>query len=225
MKNLLSRSICNAIVIFLLIELAHCISPFSLLGGATHEESQFQCELYLAPSSIPGTGFGIFTTRNIKGEELVLPHSDGPTIVVCGQSDGSEHFMGVGDWNHDDYLWGPHEFTKTYCHGAKESVMTFGSLCNYHTYLSNIQPSQLKYDDTVANRYTDPGAGAFSYFNGNAFKTTRDIMAGEELFASEFEEPFLYHQLATSSSNHIYYPSLFSKRLRGDLDRIKGRID
>ena len=45
-----------------------------------------------------------------------------------------------------------------------------------------IKPLTSEYDDTILNRFKDPGAGAISYHNGRAFEATRDIEAGEELF-------------------------------------------
>ena len=47
-----------------------------------------------------------------------------------------------------------------------------------------LKPDDSEYDDTVLNRFKDPGAGAISYHNGNIFRATREISAGEELFAS-----------------------------------------
>ena len=35
----------------------------------------------------------------------------------------------------------------------------------------------------MANRFTDPSAGAFSYYLGHVFKSTKEIQPGEELFA------------------------------------------
>lgn len=49
----------------------------------------------------------------------------------------------------------------------------------------NVKPVEAKYDDTVADRFQDPGAGAFSYHGGQIFHATRDITAGEEMFAGE----------------------------------------
>lgn len=49
----------------------------------------------------------------------------------------------------------------------------------------NVKPVEAKYDDTVADRFQDPGAGAFSYHGGQSFHATRDITAGEEIFAGE----------------------------------------
>lgn len=46
------------------------------------EPIPFKCNLYMAPSSIPNAGFGVYTTRDIKRDEPVLPMSDAPTIVA-----------------------------------------------------------------------------------------------------------------------------------------------
>ncbi len=48
--------------------------------------------------------------------------------------------------------------------------------------LCNIKPTPSEYDDTILNRFENPGAGAISYHMGRNFQATRDIQAGEELF-------------------------------------------
>ena len=45
-----------------------------------------------------------------------------------------------------------------------------------------IQPGISEYDDTILNRFKDPGSGAISYHSGRNFEASRDIEAGEELF-------------------------------------------
>ena len=40
------------------------------------------------------------------------------------------------------------------------------------------------YDDSILNRFRDPGAGAFSYYEGQTFLATRGIRAGEEIFTN-----------------------------------------
>ena len=46
------------------------------------------------------------------------------------------------------------------------------------------------YDDAVLNRFTDPGAGAFSYYEGQKFLATRRIQPGEEIF-TDYGETWL----------------------------------
>jgi hypothetical protein len=63
---------------------------------------------------------------------------------------------------------------------------------NFHTYLSNINHAvpDFVYDDRMADRTKDPGAGAFSYYKGKIFSAGRDIAAGEELFLDYGEDWF-----------------------------------
>ncbi len=51
---------------------------------------------------------------------------------------------------------------------------------------NTVQPFVQKYDDTLLDRFSDPGAGAMSYHPGHIFYSTTPIKAGQELFAGEF---------------------------------------
>lgn len=105
-----------------------------------HPPKPFQCNLYLAPSSIPGAGFGVFTTRDIKQNELILDYLDSPSVVV---TDMASHTQNTENdyWTHIDYFWsgdGPAEFE---AEDVSENVFMLGSLSNYHTYLRNVKVS------------------------------------------------------------------------------------
>lgn len=105
-----------------------------------HQPKPFQCNLYLAPSSIPGAGFGVFTTRDIKQNELILDYLDSPSVVV---TDMASHTQNTENdyWTHIDYFWsgdGPAEFE---AEDVSENVFMLGSLSNYHTYLRNVKVS------------------------------------------------------------------------------------
>ena len=58
----------------------------------------------------------------------------------------------------------------------------------------------MDYDDTMVDRYSDPGAGAFSYHGGYEFEATRDIMAGDEIFA-DYGEQWLDYREGTFADN------------------------
>lgn len=63
------------------------------------------------------------------------------------------------------------------------SIPTLGSMMNTYPGINNVEMDDNgKYDDTMASRFTDPGAGAFSYHRTNPFVAQRDIEMGEELF-------------------------------------------
>jgi len=141
---------------------------------------QHECLLYLAPSSISGAGFGIFTTRDVPEGEGVLPYSDAPSLVISDY----EYFNVTGkDWAHNSYNWDGGGFADFECESSAEHVMTFGSTSNYHTYLKNIERHNDGYDDGIVSRFTDPSAGSFSYHKGHYFTASRAIAAGEEIFA------------------------------------------
>uniref|UniRef100_A0A7S3VA69 SET domain-containing protein n=1 Tax=Chaetoceros debilis TaxID=122233 RepID=A0A7S3VA69_9STRA len=168
-------------------------------------DTHFQCSLYLAPSSIPNAGFGIYALRDIPNDGAILPKfltgldtssyssssssysssSDAPTVVMCDEE--SHHPTMDTAWHHGNYVWsgesGIMSMSARECDSVTENVMTFGSMANYHPALHNIVPvSTQPYDDTILDRYSDPGAGAISYHAGQVFGATRDIRAGEELF-------------------------------------------
>lgn len=149
---------------------------------AEEEHPQFRCNIFMAPSSIKGAGFGIYTMNDIAKGEKILPYSDSPSIALCDQySNGLEET----DWNPVDYLWSGKGMAEYECKSASESVMGFGALSNFHTFLANVHPYNEPYDDAAANRFKDPSAGSFSYLAGHYFESTRDIKAGEEIYADQ----------------------------------------
>jgi len=90
----------------------------------------FQCGIYLATSSIPNAGFGIYTTRAIPRFSKVQPYSESPSIVI---TDFYEPFGNTEtDWGHSQYYWDGSGKAAYEGDEVHESVMTFGSLCNYH---------------------------------------------------------------------------------------------
>ncbi len=100
-----------------------CSRPFPI-------NETFECSIYLAPSSIPNAGFGLFTTRSIASDKKLQEYSEAPSVVVTDfyEPAGNEE----GDWNHVDYIWEPTGYSAFEAEEASMSVMTFGSLCNYH---------------------------------------------------------------------------------------------
>jgi hypothetical protein len=74
--------------------------------------------------------------------------------------------------------------------------ITFGSLPNHHCILDSLENKQpdIPYDDSLfasssgsnggggSGRFTDPGAGAFSYSMGRSFVAKRDLTAGSEMY-------------------------------------------
>ncbi len=106
----------------------------------TSKESGFQCNLYMAPSSIPNSGYGVFTTRAIKTKESVLPYGDVPDIVVTDMDAHTGNIMG-DYWTHVDYLWRGDGLAVFEGEHASANVLVLGCLLNYHTFLKNLHVS------------------------------------------------------------------------------------
>lgn len=73
-----------------------------------------ECNLYLAPSSIPSAGFGIFSVSGIQKGEYISPYAESPYIPIC-------------DFPYDsaksnirrDYVWKAHAWSKFECNDGK----------------------------------------------------------------------------------------------------------
>ena len=99
--------------------------------GATFDSQE--CSLYMAPSSVTGAGFGIFTTRDLSKGEGIIPYPDAPSIVICHYYHLCTHLISKSDWIHSNYVWGGNGFANFECESAFENVMTIGAITNVHT--------------------------------------------------------------------------------------------
>jgi len=147
------------------------------------------CSIYLAESTIPNAGMGMFTSQAIQEGAEISSTGDGPIIVIHNilQNMGTKTPVGLG---HMDYLWHA-AIPEDYESAVDQIAMsTVGALANYHPVLINVRNSigSFDYDDSIVDRNTDIGAGAFSYHRSRNLTARRDISAGEELFDNYGEE-------------------------------------
>ena len=106
---------------------------------------------------------------------------DGPSIPVVDYIRG----RWTKTWN--EYWWArgnpDHVLYET-----EDRVMDFqigfGSMPNHNCWLRSLKHKypDPAYDDSLVQRPSDPGTGAFSYSMGRQFIAVRDLQAGEELF-------------------------------------------
>jgi len=103
------------------------------------EDTDGGCTLYVAESTIPNAGFGVYTTKSFKKGDVII-EADTPAIIITDihayQPDEEEP-----DWQHRNYLWtaygqGEYEARKT-----TESVLTFGAIPNFHPALKSAGPA------------------------------------------------------------------------------------
>jgi hypothetical protein len=131
-----------------------------------------QCQLYLAESSIPNSGIGVYTASDIKKGEFF-----GEQEMLIALSDRESR------WLIKDVVWDLtlHPLLYYESDGAQVFYPGFGAQVNCHFGLNNIDHGSPTFDSAGLHRSKDPGAGAFTYWHGMPSIAARDIQAGEEL--------------------------------------------
>ena len=94
-----------------------------------------KCAIFMAPSSIPQAGFGVYTVKKIKARTPLVNYPAAPSIAVV---DDYFHYGEDPVCAHENYYWSSDGYTSFEGDEVHEFVVNFGSLCNYHTYLSNV---------------------------------------------------------------------------------------
>jgi hypothetical protein len=158
-----------------------------------NEQNQNMCSVYLAPSSVPGGGMGMFTVKNVKRGGMILP-ADGPSIPIIDpdrSTKSEETWTGLfsGYW-WESGITDPGLFEADH---VAEYQITCGALPNSHPYLNNLDiahPDIVPYDDSIMDRMTNPGAGAISYYEGRHTMADTDMEAGDEIFL-EYPEDYM----------------------------------
>ena len=156
----------------------------SLAHSSSDSDNDDSCGLYLAPSTIPNAGLGVFTTRPLQEGQVVDTPSD-----LCIPIVDQKWHMGRKDffWTPSEYVWNGdvmnmhHESevrngVKGFCPGALDCATN----CNLA--LINVGKSTPHWDTAGLHRQTDEGAGAISPYRGGTTPVIADIPAGGELF-------------------------------------------
>jgi len=191
-------------------------------------DSKFEpvCSIYLAESSIPNAGMGVFTSKAIPKGAQISSTGDGPVIILHDRDIMSrEAYLGFG---HRNYLWDEETLDDHEGDVNSAAVPDTGALANYHPILWNIISSigidSFVYDDSILDRNIDLGAGAFSYHKSRNTTAYRDITAGEELLHDYGEEwlesPSRYKsfQDAARESNYVSAGNIVQRFRLDNLD-------
>lgn len=144
--------------------------------------SSHKCAMYLAESSIPNAGFGMFTgIDRDKGSFMA-----GPDIVHQLVDNSLQHGSYMNDlhWS-SDVSGGFYEaqYVSSLIPGVGSIGNGFYSLLNAEAFMG--APS------TGAAEMSDIARGAYSNYMGHHFITTRPVQAGEEVFLNYGENYFL----------------------------------
>jgi len=163
------------------------------------------CQLYVAESSIPNSGLGMYSLKEIKENEAIFF----PEIVIQQQDhewhNRERHFWfrkrGRNEpmhprkdrnWLLHMYYWEPRN-TLGMFDGEDETqsiIPGLGMLANSHTGLVNALMTRPQVNTAGLHRGVDPGAGAFSAYHKYTYLATRHIPAGMELFAEYGDDWF-----------------------------------
>jgi hypothetical protein len=139
-----------------------------------------ECGVWLAPSTIPGAGLGIFSGRDFKKKEQFMPTGDVvvPIVDIMMHQKGRKFtFL----W--DEYTWNGkslglgHEVVKE-CNGASPG---FGAAANAFLDLTNVNEGDPENDIPHSlHRSKDPGAGGFTTYHNRRAYAKINVKAGQE---------------------------------------------
>jgi hypothetical protein len=153
--------------------------------------SNSKCTLYLAPSTIPGAGLGVFTTiAKKKGDTVGQGDVFIPMLEVDGHNDKANKRLTDPSFTifnpFLDYVWTGESMGMAFEVVSNDVVAMCPGLdaaINCNLALINVGKALPMWDDGGLHRSRDPGAGALTpYHNGSTPIILRDIPAGGELF-------------------------------------------
>lgn len=188
-------------------------APKDIQSGIEKSQNHGICRYYLAPSSIPNAGWGMFTTTDIdEGETLFQFESVIPLLDVITHN--HKDFV----WMLDSYTWQPDTALLQFeANNVDAFIPGIGALPNCFSYLNNVAVFESgAYDDCGLHRRKDPGAGAFSYHIHDRAIAKKVIAAGTELFVDYGEKWFL-------DRSHIFGMIPLAKDYR-IVDTLMGRL-
>ena len=191
------------------------------------DDPEQSCTTYLAPSSIPNSGLGMYTTISYsKGESYPFPD-----IGIMLQ-EMSRHYtskkgtpkvklLAQYPWAAKTLTFGQYEV-----YYGESMAPSLGMLANSHLGLVNIRHSELwaiqhwrDGTDSFYNSDTltkeDVGRGAYSHHGHVTFEISANIQAGEELVSSELSLLLLLFILMYINFTHRFPYSLLVMEMIG----------
>ena len=157
------------------------IARLAVLASSDDADGHSQCRLYLAQSTIPGAGLGIYTGIDVGvGEQIA--ESD----IVVLLADQEWHHMGAGEldynflWNEYSWELSPHINTDI----EDGSALVLGTGCMPNCNFAQINAMEVGEECIYEglDRARDPGAGAFTGWHNQKMVAQKPIDAGGEIF-------------------------------------------
>ncbi len=147
-----------------------------------------ECTLYLAPSTIPNAGLGVFTSVSLPSGTL-LPGGGDAAVPISDMDFHNNASAAAEDyhWLTSEYTWSARSIGEVMEWEAyKTSVFSwgYGSVPNCHYWLNNVDESYCEFDTVGLTPKNSPGAGAFTGYYNRLTSALKDIPAGGEIFVS-----------------------------------------
>lgn len=179
------------------------------------EDEAFVCGVYLAPSTLPGTGLGMYAgPKGFKKDEMItktlgdhvialtdqkMAHSDTGLYDRDSEIDMTKYFL----W--DQYTWNANAFGINVQHLTMHDITVaspgFGAAANSFMDFVNVEEGGIDFgllppgDSSEVNyhvhRSKDPGVGAFTPFHTRKAWANKDIAPNAEFFVSYGNDWFL----------------------------------
>ena len=189
-----------------LMHLLFIIAPQLSSTMASESKQRKECGIYLAPSTIPGAGMGMFAGNKLYREGEMVTFGD--IVVPVFELDwhnGHEDYDFL--WN--EYVWSFAQFwgmDQEVDEGSMIHVVSsgMGAAVNCMLPLVNVVDNEDEFSVSSSGVSSQsPGAGAFTPYHSRRFEATEDILPGSELFASYGEDYF-----ASRADRYGYIPLL-----------------
>lgn len=165
---------------------------------------QDSCSLYLAPSTIPGAGLGVFTGPPRRRGDVIANHDIAIPVpdVWLHLTALGEETTGREDYDYinvlSDYVWKGNELgmqREAYYSTEDEYIWSFepgvNAAINGHLGCGNVDRGLPVFDNGNMVRSRDPGTGAFTPYYGTETYAISDIPAGGEMFKEYIERWFV----------------------------------
>lgn len=158
------------------------------------------CQLYMAESSIPNSGLGMYTAvdiaenSNIFYPDLAVQVEDIELNTKLGRWHAGKFANDEPLWLLDSYYWNPENTAAEFEAGDVQSIVPgLGMLANSHTGLVNAHMRPPGIDRSGMDRRKDPGVGCSTTYHGVTYHTKDAIRDGMELFV-EYGDSWFEHR-------------------------------
>jgi len=156
-----------------------------------HPNNTTDCDLYLAPSSIPNSGWGMYTSIPLSQNSIIQPvdltiqvHDTGRHRKTQNRLNGQAQKR-VPTWVMRQYYWDASVTHSTNEARSGSSIIpSYGMLANSHPGLVNLDNEGVLVQTWEnMDRFNDPAVGSFTQWKNQSFIVNKDLPAGHELFA------------------------------------------